>query len=218
MIFKRVTYYKTLIWPKSTVERSHKTNNNNKKKKPQQSKKGVNKPPCFSILSFTILNLFCAFSSPFHKIKFYAEAKCKYENRNGCVFPVREINARTIEFKKRWHIYCNINVIYIVFFCWKRQKIFKLLLPLFSCLFFLGASTIKPFYLTQGQIFYQSTMETEELEEEVAVLVIWSSYEAFLKYSATSDSSAVFLRCHFCKFTVIMDRLWLITVLFYYLI
>lgn len=77
-----------------------------------------------------------------------------------------EINAHTIEFKKRWHIYCNINVIYIVFFCLKMTENSNSHCRSFSmCI-------NNTFYLTQEQIFFfflffffnQSTTETEEYD------------------------------------------------------
>lgn len=105
---KWVTYYKTLIWPKSTVEMSPKT------KTKRKSKLTV----MFVSSSYFILPV------PFHEIKHKETRKMQIwkRNRNKCVCSVREINARTIEFKKRWHIYCNINVIYIVFFLLKKTE------------------------------------------------------------------------------------------------
>ena len=91
---------------------------------------------------------------PFQKMKLYGEDKMQIWrwNRNGTnVFrSVKEINAHTIEFKKRWHIYCNINVIYIVFFCWKRQKI-QIPVAMLQ-FFFLCASTI-PFIWHKNNSF-----------------------------------------------------------------
>lgn len=121
-----------------------------------------------------------------------------------CVFcSVKEIKPHTIEFKKRWHIYCNINVIYIVISCWKRQKIQIPVAAVCFCFVFVFFGSTIPFHLTQEQIFYYSTME---IRWEFALLGIWSSYEAFV----STKLRATLQLCSWdaiCKFPVIMDRL-----------
>lgn len=155
---KRDTYYKTLIWPKSTVEMSQITKT--------KQKKSLKQPPCF--WTHPASPLLCISYNNNKKKTRQQRQKCKYGDRNKCVCLVREINAHTIEFKKRWHIYCNINVIYIVFFCWKRQKILIFVAAVFWC-----ASTI-PFIWHKNKSFIN---QQRRLKSKTKVLGIWSSCE-----------------------------------------
>lgn len=156
---KWVTYYKTLIWPKSTVEMSSKTKTKSKL------------TAMFVSSSYVILPV------PFHEIKYMEKRKMQIwkrnVNRNKCACLVREINARTIEFKKRWHIYCNINVIYIVFFLLKKTEN--------------SNSCCRSFLMYIDNTFSFETRTNLSINQrrlknkmEVALLGIWSSYEAFL--------------------------------------
>lgn len=134
-------------------------------------------------------------------------------NRNKRVCSVREINAHTIEFKKRWHIYCNINVIYIVFLLKKTENSNSHCRRIvFDSSFFLCALTI-PFHLTQEQVFDQSSVN----KMEVAFLGIWSSYEAFFKRWMTSNNCLV-LEMPCCKFPVYNGQVIVNNHTFYYLI
>lgn len=79
--------------------------------------------------------------------------------------------------KKRWHIYCNINVIYIVFSCWKRQKIQFSVAAEVSFFLFWCALTIHFFWhMNKSFIIQQQRLKNKMV---TALLGIRSSYEAF---------------------------------------
>lgn len=131
------------------------------------------KPPVSELIllhsSSVLLSFFFFFNI---KQKLHGEEKMWIwrRNRNKCLCSVREINAHTIEFKKRWHIYCNINVIYIVFFLLKKTENSNSCCRIFWC-----ASTI-PFDTRTNLL---SINNGDWRIMEVALLGIWSSYKAF---------------------------------------
>lgn len=118
----------TLIWPKSTAEMSNRT-------------MGAQLSP---LVSFSA----CLFKT----IRFMEVTKYWYGDETEVVFvPDKGNKCNTIYFKKRWHIYCNINVIYIVFFLLKKTEIPNSCCSrVLFCLFFCASTT--PFYLRQEQI------------------------------------------------------------------
>lgn len=93
------------IWPKSTVEKSS--------KEEMLWQDWRRKNPSLWIH-------FCTWAQQTY-MRFQVRNQ-KHWKVNQKVCQEKEINARTVLLKKRWHIYCYINVIYILCFLLQRQK------------------------------------------------------------------------------------------------